>query len=198
MTYCTDADLFIWEPTLAFDSQAAATPVVDCQIELRDGRLISRSVDLDRAGVRAGDHVVIDRIAIGIAARVDSHAFELHRPAVREIDSTRASIRTFRSQRKAVSRLLENLLNLGGDDARRICKPVELRRACATGTLLLISSILSMACGEQSSGLAVRSQLHGRLFRKFVRSLRVSVDIDGDGEPDAKRGVDVAALVRVA
>ena len=110
------------------------------------------------------------------------------------------TIRTFKAQRLIVSELLAQAA--GTDRARRnerpatITSPSALRRPCALGTLQMIYSALAAAAGEDAAHFSTRADLYERLYRRALRSTTVSIDLDGDGEPDVQRALNVLDLQR--
>ena len=104
-------------------------------------------------------------------------------------------IRTFWAQRSIVTQLLLQFLGLTPEQFDAVLNPEALRRACTLGALQMIYSAMSAAAPD-AAGLSVRADLYERLYRRAIRVARVELDLNGDGEADARRTLNTLALVR--
>jgi hypothetical protein len=210
--YCTDADLLSWEPDLPREASfASQTLLANVAASLAGTTLTLASGSFADSRVRAGHVVVLSGTVSGCfpILSVDSpttctisaqHEGLLDEPPTPAPAGTAASVsvtvRTFAPQRIVTSEMLTRLGGVEPTGSQRITNVAALRRPAVLGTLHMVYSALSAAGGDESADLIVRAELYERLFRRSLRAIIVEVDTNGDGEPDLRRMLRSARLVR--
>ena len=101
---------------------------------------------------------------------------------------------TFWAQRRVVSEFL--LQAAGVSDPATILNPEMFRRPCTLGTLNMIYSALA-AAADDPTDLSVRADLYERLYRRALRSTRIEIDTNGDGQVDHLRDLSILQFNRV-
>lgn len=209
--FCSDLDLLHWEPQLfkdaAFVSQTLLSAVGDV-----DGTTVTLADGLIAAAELAGGEVACVGGAIDgcfPVASIDS-ATQLTVSVLYDklfddpAEPARAGasaagvlvvIRTFWAQRKVVSDLLLNLLDVPADRPEAVLNPESLRRACTLGALQMVCSAMA-AVSESAAAHAVRADLYERLYRRALRAARVELDLNGDGQADCRRTLATVEFVR--
>ena len=220
MIFCTDADLLHWEPDVlrdaAFASQTLAIGTGDVA-----GTLFTRTAGASfvTQQVQPGHVLVLSGTAVGCYVITDApngnqlQISVLHADLFpdtgtaaalvgRSADATGATyaIRTFWAQRRVVSDLLMQAVGLvpGSAAAARpdvILNPESLRRACVLGTLQMVYSACAAAANEPAR-FSVRADLYERLYRRALQRAQVDLDLNGDGQPDARRSPGLVRMVR--
>jgi hypothetical protein len=211
MTFCTDLDLLHWEPTLfkdaSFVSQTLLSTTADLDgtiLTLPDG-LVGSADEIEGEVVYIGGSVdgcfpiasIDSATQLTISVLYDKLFDETPQPrrVAGGASGVVATIRTFWPQRKIVSDLMLGLLDVPIDKPQRVLNPVALRRACVLGTLQMIYAAIS-ATSEDASAARVRADLYERLYRRALRSARIELDLDDDGEADCRRTLASLKLVR--
>jgi hypothetical protein len=216
MTFCTDIDLLHWEPNLcrdaAFASQtllAGTGDLTDASFTIAAGSFIASHVTSDQVivltGATSGCYPIVSvdsatqlTLSVLYDGLFPASGDPIPTPAG---DATALSfvIRTFWPQRRVVSDLLMQAAGLDPASSNvesAIVVPTVLRRACTLGTLQMIYSALAAAATEPAN-YQVRTELYERLYRRALRSAVVELDLDGDGEADAVRALNVLTLQRI-
>jgi len=216
MTFCTDTDLLYWEPNLfrdaAFASQtllagtgdlAGTTFTIDAG-SLTNAHIAGKMV-IALAGPVAGCFPIISvnsatQLTLGVlhdALFPDGQA-PTPSPIGTANDLTFA-IRTFSPQIRVVSDMLKQASGLvpGSvlEEEADILNPEVLRKACVPGALQMIYSALA-AIAEEPAIYNARADFYERLYRRAMRNARVELDVDGDGDADTVRLLNVVDLVR--
>jgi hypothetical protein len=216
--FCTDIDLLHWEPNILKDAAFASQTLISGTATLAGTALTIASGSFADAQVRAGEHAVV--LSGGLAGTfpivaVDSPTQLTISPlydglfpdggaAVTPVPVGAGSglgfvIRTFWPQRRVISELLLQAAGLeptGSENAPgALVEPTVFCRPCALGTLNLIYGALS-AAADAPAEFKVRATIYERLYRRALRSTRVQLDLDGDGESDLTRELNVQDLVR--
>lgn len=216
MTFCTDIDLLYWEPNLfrdaAFASQtllsgtgdlAGSTFTIDAG-SLTAAHIVGNLV-ITLTGTIAGCYPIISvnsatQLTLGVLhdAMFPDGATPTASP-VGTANDLSFSIRTFSPQIRVVSDMLKQATGLvpGSvlEEEADILNPEVLRKACVPGALQMIYSALG-AMAEEPATLNARAAFYERLYRRALRNARVELDIDGDGQADTVRLLNVVDLVR--
>ncbi|HEV2294580.1 MAG TPA: hypothetical protein VGR35_12055 [Tepidisphaeraceae bacterium] len=74
--------------------------------------------------------------------------------------------------------------------------PIALKKPAVLGTLQMIYSALAAAAATPQT-LATRAELYERLYRRALRNTVVELDLNGDGEADTVRPLNVMQLQRL-
>lgn len=210
-TFATDIDLLHWEPNLLKDAEFASHTLLETTGDLSETTLTLLSGSLVDAQVEAGQAVFIGGAINGSfpIVTVDS-ATQLTlsvlydklyeappTPGRAGPDATGVSVvvRTFWPQRQVVSELILHAAGLSAGEFEKVINPSSLKRACVLGTLHMINNALA-AASEEPSRYAIRAALYEKLYRRALRSVRVELDLDGDGKADCVRSLNTLELVR--
>ncbi|MGB7159663.1 MAG: hypothetical protein WBD40_16470 [Tepidisphaeraceae bacterium] len=216
MTFCTDTDLLHWEPNLlreaSFASQTLLTGTGDLAgttFTIDAGSLASSHVTPTQVIVLTGGTsgcypiVSVDSATQLTISTLYDNLFPVGgsgvaSPVGSAVDLAFA-IRTFWPQRRVVSDLL--LAAAGLDPTRAdidevVFNPESLRKPAALGTLHMIYSALAAAAAEPAA-LATRADMYERIYRRALRNSVVQLDLNGDGEADVVRPLNVLQLQRV-
>lgn len=213
--FCTDIDLLDWEPNVLRDAAFVSQTLLTGEGELSSEMLTIASGSFDDAGVKAGHVAVVGSELKGcfpIVAIETAQSLKVSviyeglgddpiEPKSPPLSGTVPFvIRTFWPQRVVVSELLAHAAGIGvartGETPAAIVNPQTLRRACALGTLQLIYSALAAASTDEPQ-YAVRAEMYERLYRRALRGATVDIDLNGDGEPDARRMLSVLTFRRI-
>ncbi|MEL7473966.1 MAG: hypothetical protein AAGK04_11675, partial [Planctomycetota bacterium] len=171
-------------------------------------------VAFDAAGVDAGAVVLLDEAPYEVVSRTSGVVLEVSRlrgslsdasiPGL-PVSSGAMSVATFEPQISMVARQVLRLAGIDSQDASSspgasdVVNGDELRRVVALGALHLIFAAAG-APGGSSDGAASTWSARAAWYRERFSSerARVSVllDLDGNGEVDAARRLDVGRLVR--
>ncbi len=220
MTFCTDTDLLHWEPNLlreaAFASQtllsgagdlAGTTFTIDSPVgaSLLASHVTANQVIVLTGGTSGSYPIVSVDSATQLTLSVlydglfpVSGGSGVASPVGSALDLTFA-IRTFWPQRRVVSDLLLAAAGLNPtrvDLDAVVINPSALKKAAVLGTLQMIYSALAAAAAEPEP-LATRADLYERLYRRALRGTIVELDLNGDGEADTARALNVLHLQRV-
>jgi len=211
-TFCTDIDLLHWEPTLLREAQLASQTLLagtgdlaGTAFTISAGSFEDAHVDAEQVIVLAGSingcfpivkiesptELTLSVLYDGLFP--DDPETEVVASPVNTISGLPFAVRTFWAQRNIVS---EFLLRAGSvSDPATILNPAALRRACALGTLQMIYSALA-AAADDPADFSVRADLYERLYRRALRSTRLEIDTNGDGEIDQLRDLSIVEFRR--
>lgn len=211
--FCSDIDLLHWEPAIFRDAAFVSQTLLSADNASLSGTTLTLPGGLvgDEAEIASASVAYIGGSVDGCfpIASIDSptqltisvlYDALFDNPSVPsrpgpDLTGLPLTLRTFWPQRKVVSDLLLQMLNLAPTQPEAVLNPDALRRPCTLGTLHMIYSALA-ATSEQASAHAVRADLYERLYRRSLRAARVELDLNGDGEPDCRRNLATPALVR--
>lgn len=216
--FCTDLDLLHWEPNVLRDAAFASQTLISgtgdlsgTDFSIAAGSFVTAKVARDQViaiGAPINGCFPITEVKTATSLSVSILYDEL----INEEEDTRTfagaasatgvtyAVRTFWPQRVIVSEMLAQAAGVGqsrdGEAPASILDPTSLRRACALGTLQMIYSALAAAADEDEPHYAIRAELYERLFRRAMRSARVAIDLDADGQADVIRALNVLDLRR--
>jgi hypothetical protein len=212
MTYCTDADLLAWEPDLPREASfASQTLLSGATASLAGTTLTFATALLGDRRIRAGHVAVLTGTVSGcypivsvdsltectISAQHDGlHETPRVTAPAGSASTVSVTIGTFAPQRIATSEMLTRLCGVDPTGPHRITNASALRRPAVLGTLHMIYTALSAAGGDDAADLIVRAELYEKLFRRSLRAVTVDIDTNADGEPDLRRMLRTARLVR--
>src|SRR5689334_11154116 len=201
--FCTDIDLLHWEPNILRDAAFASQTLISGTATLAGTALTISAGSFTDAQVHAGEHAVVlsgslagtfPIVAVDSATQLTisplyDGLFPDGGAAVTPVPVGAGSglsfvIRTFWPQRRVISELL--LQAAGLDPAAEnplstLVEPAVFCRPCALGTLNLIYGALS-AAADAPAEYKIRQAIYERLYRRALRSTKVQLDFDGDGE----------------
>jgi hypothetical protein len=215
MTFCNDIDLLHWEPNICRDAAFASQTLISgtgnlagTGFTIASGSLVTSHVAQEQVVVLSGAHsgsypiVSVDGATqLTLSVLYDGLFPAAGSPAASPVSTVNGlayAIRTFWPQRRVVSELIVQAAGLDPGDPQssdRIINAENLKRACTLGTLHMIYSALAAAAAEPG-GLLVRVDLYERLYRRAIREARVELDLNGDGEGDTMRSLNVLQLQR--
>jgi len=218
MTYCTDTDLLHWEPDILRDAAFASQTLLT-----GTGDLAGTTFTLDSPGSFTTAHVTPTQVIVlsggtpngcypivsvdsgtqlTISVLYDGLFPTDGSPPVASPIATSAdrafAIRTFWPQRRVVSDLLLAAAGLDPSDPDvddKVTNPAALRKPAILGTLHMIYAALAAAAAEPAAP-AARADLYERLYRRALRNTVVELDLNGDGEADTTRHLNVLQLQR--
>jgi hypothetical protein len=216
MIFCTDIDLLHWEPSLCQDAAFASQTLISGTGDLAGSVLTIASGSFVDAHVEENALIVLSGATSGTypIVSVDSATqltlstlydglFPTSGTEVASSIGTATgltfAVRTFWAQRRVASDLILQAAGLDPGDALAgdcIINPYGLKRACTLGALHMIYSALAGAAVD-SSNLMVRVEMYERLYRRALRNARIELDLDGDGEGDTARILNVMELQRI-
>lgn len=208
-TFCTDADLLLWEPNLPRVAWPAATCVQRGRARVA-GRQLSplatSSAEAESPAVapQPGDLVHLRSRSINVTRVLQfaSSAGTLSLdqplyPATRDgplAEQTGIDFRILRFDR-AREVAAHAVLNLCGiDPGERVDDVSRLRRPTILATLEIIHSLLASAGGDQASDLIVRQQLYAKLFRRALKLLRIEITETPAGSASRLASPDLRSL----
>ena len=215
MVFCDDMDLLHWEPNIFRDAAAAAQTLLSgtgdlagTTFTLDNGSLYESHIQPNQvivlSGSIAGSYLIVSVDADGqltLSVLHDKLFPDDGPPEAAPVGTAldlAFTIRSFWAQRRVVSGVLEEAIGVAPgmeDESATIINPQVLKRVCVLGTLQMIYNALA-AAAEEPARLALRADLYERLYRQAIRSVCVELDLNGDGEADAVRRLDVRELVR--
>ncbi|HZZ44812.1 MAG TPA: hypothetical protein VFE58_17880 [Tepidisphaeraceae bacterium] len=217
MAFCTDVDLLYWEPNLFKDGAGAAQTLLAGVADVSGTSASVGSLSLGNAHVEPLDVIQFTGASVAGAfpiVSVDSDSSltmsVLYDGLFHSDGSTGTAphagtatgqafaVRTFYPQRQIVTQMLLQAAGLeagevGGEE--KVVNLEALRRVCALGALQLIYSALA-AAAVSPTNLSNRADLYERLYRSAMRSVKVELDLDGDGVGDCVRVLNLLQLVR--
>jgi hypothetical protein len=216
MTFCTDIDLLHWEPNICRDAAFASQTLLSGAGDLVGTTFTVSGISFTTAHIAADQIIVLSGgtegsypiLSVNSATQLTISAlydglFPISGNPTATSPGSAAGlafvIRTFWPQRRIVSELILAAAGLDPGDptsADKIIKPASLKRACALGTLHLIYSALT-AVATEPSNLIGRTNFYERLYRRALGASRVELDLDGDGEADTVRALNVLQLQRI-
>lgn len=221
MTFCTDIDLLHWEPRLLMDATFASQTLISGTGDLTNttftsdagvASFIDSHIQADQVlclgpGAVSGCFPIVSvnsSTQLTISALYDK-LFPISSDEAPEPTNVGTAadlpfvVRTYWPQRRLVSDLLLQAAGMNpakvAANPSLIINPGSLRRACALGTLQMIYSSLS-APSEDQPAYQVRADLYERLYRRAVYSARLELDLNGDGETDSVRQLNVLRFRR--
>ena len=216
MTFCTDIDLLHWEPNLCRDAAFASQTLIS-----GTGNLAGTAFSIT-SGSFAAAHVATDQLIVLTGGTAGTYPIvSVDSPTQLTLSTLydgllptggsggipsppgtatglTYAVRTFWPQRRVTSDLLLQAAGLDPGDAAaadQIVNPIGLKRACTLGALHMIYSALAGAAA-QPAALMIRVELYEKLYRRALRSARVELDMNGDGEADTTRALNVLELQR--
>jgi hypothetical protein len=216
MTFCTDTDLLHWEPRLPSEASFASQTLVS-----GTGDLVDTTFTTDAGVASLVDTHVASNQVISLGPGTISGCYPIVSvdsateltisllydglfPTTPGASPTPGLvgtapnlpfvIRTFWPQRRVVSDLLLQSAGLDPSEVAEspsmLLNPHDLKRACVLGTLQMIYSALA-AVAEEPAVYQVRADLYERLYRRAMRSARLELDLNSDGEIDSIRHLNV-------
>lgn len=211
MSFATDRDLVVLEPNLFRDIAWSGQRRLSATDAATVGNtLTSASSDFQAAGVTAGHIATLDSTTIEIISRDSSTQLTvsmlrddpadppLAPPAV---TAAALDITTFGPQIAHVHDQLLRALGIEPTDPAAspgpsdITNPAAIARLEALGALHLIFAAAAALATDQDR-LWIKAQLHRDRFIALRNRLRVGVDLDGDGQPDAIRQLNTIQFLR--
>jgi hypothetical protein len=216
MTFSTDSDLLLWEPSLLSEAAFMSQTLIAGTADLSNTTLTIAGGDLQTSHVQAEQVVVLGGSISGCfpIVSVDSATSMTisilyegiwHDQATRtpsRVGSATAltfAVRTFYAQRRLVADLLRRSVGIETIEADvvppAILNPDALRRANVLGTLQMIYSALAAAAAAPEV-YQIRADLYERLYRRELSGCAVHLDTDADGRVDTIRRPGVITLRR--
>ncbi|HRK32402.1 MAG TPA: hypothetical protein PLD59_15160 [Tepidisphaeraceae bacterium] len=211
MTFATDIDLLHWEPNLVKEATFVSQTLLATTGDLSGTTLtISGSSFVDAevtgeniiyiGGAIDGTFPIVEvnsSTQLTLSVLYDKLFNDPATPGRGGPDATGVdfAIRTFWPQRQVVSDLILQAAGLDPGDAQKILNPLVLKRACVLGTLQMIYNALAAAATE-SSFFAARARFYEQLYKRSLRSARVELDLNGDGQIDSVRALNCITLIR--
>ncbi len=202
----TDRDLLVVEPLLFRDVGFAASTLARGTGSITAGVLTISGINLPSLGVTTGHVAIVDGVPLEVLApsgsgvtvsllRLSSSASPIT-PGNQA--SKPASVASFGPQiRLAHNRLLQSLglddataQAMNGPNEAAITNPEALTLA---GTLAALAFIWAAADSERAR---LRADQYDRRARDEAQRVRVLIDLDADGLPEAARTVNSARLIR--
>ena len=213
--FATDRDLLAFEPTLFRDVMWISQRLVDGMATISSSVLTMSSADaaFDAAGVTAGHVVFINGVSYEVLERLSSTQLRLSRPRptadgvqipVANIGAaTAARVATFAPQLAHVHDQLLRMLGIEPGEASApgppaeadITNPEALMRAECLGALHLIFAAAG-ALAPADSPTNQRAEFYRMRYAQERERAAAEIDLDGDGQPDAIRSLNVRYLVR--
>lgn len=210
--FALDRDLLAIEPNVFRDLQWLGQRLCAGTASVSGSALTFAGLDvtLDDAGVDRGHVVTIDGVGYEILARLGPASATVSRVRaslddppipVGTIASRPGAVHTFGPQAALVHRQILGMLGLvenpveGGLGPSAVTNPRDVAEVEALGILHAAYAAASALAG-QGSPLVQRAEHYRRRFGEARRRLRVALDTDGDGQPDARRTLSVLQLVR--
>jgi len=210
--FATDRDLLILEPNLFRDVGWVGQRLCKGTASISGTTLTLGGADvaLDAAGVGAGHVVTVGGTSYEVVARLGATTLTISRPRASGLDpilppsaasAVEAMIATFVPQIAIVERQVLRMAGIEPEDATPsvptasdIANPGALTTLVALGALHLVYA----AAGASAGGgwLTERAAMYRDRFSAARQSVRVLVDLDGDGVADATRRLNVAQFVR--
>ena len=211
MSLTTDRDLLIYEPNLFRDVAFAGQQ----RIEIADARIVgftltSETADFEAAGVGPGSVTLVESIALEVIERVGPGELTVSRirpdrngPPVKPRDVTGVSLTssTFDHQIQVALRQISLMVAPDGTPPslatlEEITINVDdLVRLGAVGALNLVFAAAS-ALATENSILWNKAMLYRSRFAAMRHQFVARLDLDGDGEVDMERSLDVVRLIR--
>jgi len=211
MTFATDRDLLVVEPTLFRDAAfASQTLVQTSDASVASGTLTSAAADFTAAGVDVGAVVMVAGTPLEVLARLSTTQLTVSRLRESTVDAAIApapataaqlTISTFLPQIRVIHDMLLRAIGVDPADPgaavteASVTNPSAFRRAEALGALHLIFAAAAPMVRDDSP-LWAKAELHRMRFASERRRLVAGIDLDGDGLPDAARRINVIQLIR--
>lgn len=205
----TDRDILFLEPHIFRDtiwlSQRLCRGTVSINENTLDASVLD--VEFDVAGVGKGHVITVAGVPYEVADVPDSTQLTISRlrfddddPGARPspVTNAEAYVMTFRPQLSLVERQIYLMAGLDPDNApdpvigprqptpSQITNPVSLRHLNVLGALHLIFTAASFSSLPDST-TARRAAMYRSAFNEERARVRIELDMDGDGKPDAVR-----------
>ncbi|MEE9211375.1 MAG: hypothetical protein V3U29_01850 [Phycisphaeraceae bacterium] len=211
MNFSTDRDLLALEPNVFRDVPLLSQQRVSVTDAVVSGTtLTSATADFQAAGVDAGSVVLVSEVAHEVVARTDANTLTISLPRTSLIeasipsgDGTNLAVvaRTFAPQATLVHDVLLRLVGIDPNDPDSeitedsIVSLGVLSRLEALGTLERVYSA-ALALAGDNSPLHEKTREYRRRFQAACASASVLIDLNGDGQADARRTLGVIRLRR--
>ncbi len=215
--FATDRDLLVVEPNLFRDVVWIGQRLCKATGSTLNTTLTVSDADVDfvDAAIAPGHVVTVDGAACEVIERISATELTVSRlradPADLPIPVTPATdkpvlIVTFAPQLRLIHHQILRMLAVEpsgpstptsptSPTESSITNPADLIPVEVFGTLFLILSAASATTGPQSP-LGIRAAFYRALFSQERASTHAQLDLDGDGNPDTIRRMNVAALQR--
>lgn len=213
MTFATDRDLLVLEPSLFRDVGWSAQRVVEASgVTVSGTTLTSAGSDFVAAGVTAGHVALVNGAALEVVARLSATQLTVSRVreeanggAIAPGATTGATlvVMTFRPQLSVAHAQVMRALGIEPGSAAQIgevgetsiVNPGSLTRVEALGALHAILASAS-AMGGEHSAMWAKAQMYLERFREERQRVAALIDLNGDGVADATRRMNVLRLER--
>lgn len=214
--FATDRDLLVLEPHLMRDVAWLGQRLVNGTGTVAGTTLtlVSSDADLAAAGVGAGHVVLVGGVAYEVLARLSATSATISRlragpgepalPPTPIATPTSVVVLTFAPQIGLVHEQVLRMLGLKsgatqgeeiGED--RVSNPRDLARVEALGAVhLVLAAASAPGDGIWNEGLLARAKVYRERFASERVRATALIDLDGDGEPDASRRMNVVQFVR--
>lgn len=217
MSFCTDLDLLRWEPNIFRDAAFASQTLLAGTGDLAAATFTIAAGSFTEAHVASAQVIVLSGGTLGSYPILEVNSAtqltisvlydalfplsELAAPSpVGTATGLNFAIRTFSPQAQMVGEMLKQSAGImpgtAEEESVAILNPQALRRSCVLGTLQMIYSALA-ANIVGAGDYRIRADVYERLYRQALRCARVELDLDGDGEMDVRRDLNVLQLLRV-
>jgi hypothetical protein len=210
MTFSTDRDLLVLEPSIFIDMPFIAQQRIRATDAAITGiTLTSASSNFAAAQIGAGSVVLVANQSFEVLARIDDHTLTISMPRNSAADGAIPSTltgtnqplvaRTFAPQAALVADTLLRLVGIDPDDTRRHDTIVSVGTMSMLETLGTLERIYSAATAINQESVSIRFKAadYRKRFAAACRSARVLIDTDHDGVGDVTRQPGVANLKRV-
>src|SRR5688572_14979370 len=209
--FTADRDLLTLEPNVFRDAGWVGQRLLATTGSVSGATLTIVSGSFTTAGIAPGHVLVYDAIALEVitvnsatAATVSILRASLTDPAIPPpaLGVKGVACWTFRPQIALVHTQVLRMLGIDPDassDAMvseaSIINPASLALAESLGTLHLVYSAAA-ALSQADSSLAARAQMYRQRFGEERHRAVARIDLDGDGQPDATRRMNVIQFLR--
>ena len=212
MSLINDHDLLVLEPTVFVGAAAIATALISVtDAAVSDTTLTSASADFQAADI-GEDHVALlaDK-SVEILDRVQATELEISLPRVSKDDpaigpgdgsSLSFKVLTFE---RLIGQVQDSVLRAAGIDPHDPIHPMDesaILNPEAVGQLIAtqvvaIAFAAASALTPDDASLAARATLFSHRLAQIMHVTSIVVDLNGDGQPDAVRRLDVVNLIRI-
>ena len=212
--FATDRDLVILEPNLFRDVGWVGQRLCKGTATISGTTLTMSGVDvaLDAAGIGAGHVVCVGGTSYEVIARLSASTLTISRPRGSVTDpilppsaatAVEAFVTTFVPQIAIVERQILRMAGIEPEDtapdalaASAIVNPGSLTMLTALGALHLVYAAAGASAGGAADWMSERAAMYRERFGAARQSVRVLIDLNGDGVADATRRLNVMQLVR--